>query len=417
MQDRRQGTRRLILYIGIALVIHAAFLPWAGYLLPRIEGAGPFSEVETLALSRKQWKENREIKSTSIASTKVLQRQKVKKEKKDNEEQGLHGQVVDIQKPAKEEEPEESKYVSEYASRVEKETKSRYRKKDYQNATEKPSRTKQEVKEAMRLNSGGDNNRIVLGARQEHKKKGLQEEKKRLLIPMQEQRSALDIENKENGELANRTPSERLEGNNRNKLQISPNLFEKPNPEGKGGVDRDNMPKLADLMPDLEVLDHIRGDPANDYLPDVDEDEATRLNTRKSYLAAYINRVKRTVSQFWRPRAALYKAVRNREILSPRDYVTELYVELNPDGSLHKLSLTNGSGIDEFDQAGLSAFEEAGSFPNPPPKIKGPDGMIRFNFSFALLLAGASRPLFQLTLSPAAEGWLNPYRRGLLPPR
>ncbi len=111
----------------------------------------------------------------------------------------------------------------------------------------------------------------------------------------------------------------------------------------------------------------------------------------------------------------MFAARRTGEILSARDYVTDLHVVLNDDGSLHKLVLLDSSGVDVFDRAGMKAFEEAQAFPNPPPAIKDEDGLIRFNFSFALILGSASRPSFQLSVSPAARNWLDMYNKGRVP--
>ena len=415
MRDQGRGSiRRLLPYLALAVLVHLAALPWLPRLLEMDESPVEITEIETLPVSPRDWEKNKKVKSRP-AYHEALVRKTVEEREKAKEKERLRGQVVDIPRPVREEEPDRTNLVSEYASRVEKESKSKYQKKDYEHAAAKPTRTDEEVKAAERAATGESKDQISLGAREEQKKKGTPEQERRLLVPFQRESTALQLPRDSQGDMRNRPHREAVHGNNPDKLQVAPDLLSEPNPDGRGGVSQDNLPSLAQLMPDLAVLDHIRGDPANDYLPDLDEADETRLNTRKSYLAAYINRIKRTVSQFWRPREALIRARRSGEILSPRDYVTELKVVLNSDGSLHKLAVVTPSGIEEFDKAGMTAFEEAGSFPNPPPGIKDPDGSIRFRFSFALVLVGASRPMFQLTLSPAVEGWMNPYRRGLLP--
>ena len=115
------------------------------------------------------------------------------------------------------------------------------------------------------------------------------------------------------------------------------------------------------------------------------------------------------------PRAERGEAMKR---ISRGAFVAALLVVLVGGASLlaDTLVMRDGSGVEIFDLAGMTAFEEAGAFPNPPPAIKDDDGLIRFNFSFALVLGSASRPGFQLSISPAVRNWQNEYRRGLMPP-
>jgi len=417
MRDRRARPSQLLPFLGIALLVHLAMLPWMRYLLPEVDPATELREVRAISLSERDWEHNRQIRPRVKAREQERPKTKEELEEDKQERENLAGQVVDIPKPAEEEEPEETDLVSEYASRVDKQTRSKHATKDYENAAEKPTRTELEVALHDQRARAEERDRVSAGAEQEQKKQGDPSEERLLLIPHQQEQTALLLPEaiKDRG-LVNRSAADRMAGNNRDKLQVSPELMETPNPDGRGGVHDNNLPRMAELMPDLATLERIRGDPANDYLPDIDEDEATRLNTRKSYLAAYINRIKRTVNQFWRPRDAFRAAQGAGVILSPRDYVTELHVVLNGDGSLHKLVMRDGCGVEYFDRAGMSAFEEAEAFPNPPPAIKDEDGLIRFNFAFALLLGSSSRPAFQLTLNPAVRSWQNMYKRGLMPP-
>jgi protein TonB len=93
------------------------------------------------------------------------------------------------------------------------------------------------------------------------------------------------------------------------------------------------------------------------------------------------------LNQHWGPKVRekvnqLYK--QGRSIASSEDKVTKLLITLNKGGVLIKVQVIGDSGIRDLDEAAVEAFRAAAPFPNPPPGIVDPDGMIKIRWDFIL---------------------------------
>ncbi len=120
----------------------------------------------------------------------------------------------------------------------------------------------------------------------------------------------------------------------------------------------------------------------NDYLRDIEEGDATGLNTRAFKYATFYNRIKRKVSRHWQP--ALTHRLRDPTyaIYGYQSRYTILHVVLDENGRLKQSEIQRSSGVEFVDLEAVSAIMKAAPFPNPPQGIVEEDGTISFPFGF-----------------------------------
>jgi len=98
---------------------------------------------------------------------------------------------------------------------------------------------------------------------------------------------------------------------------------------------------------------------------------------------AYFRRLRKALSQKWKPEVAVRVHDPGRKQVSPdRGYVTVLQVRLDGAGALVDASVQRSSGIDFLDGAAIAAFRAAQPF-GPPPQTLVKDGKVTFNFGLS----------------------------------
>jgi len=157
---------------------------------------------------------------------------------------------------------------------------------------------------------------------------------------------------------------------------------------GENGTGAGEASPFAGVSPhNLRVTDDVMRRATggtHDHLPGVEQGEYTALNTRKWKYATFFNRVKRQVAQNWHPEQAYRLRDPNGNIYGTKDRLTVLTVSLQADGTLHKVIISNPSGVDFLDDEAIKAFELAEPFPNPPGGlVDGDSRMITFRFGFS----------------------------------
>ena len=148
-----------------------------------------------------------------------------------------------------------------------------------------------------------------------------------------------------------------------------------------------------------------------DYLKDVDDGDATALNSKKWKHAPFFNRVKRQVADEWHPELVYVRHDPNGNVYGVKDRVTVLRIHLSPTASWPAWTVLQSSGVDFLDDEAIDAFKKAAPFPNPPKELVEGDGQIHFNFAF----------IFELSRPRIAEGLQVPvgfrYARPMRSPR
>ncbi len=332
-------------------------------------------------MSQKQWMRN---KARTPAPEKLAEKkEEPKKEEKKPEEEKKpdkpDGRIVDIAMPEKQERPEDARFVSQYDSKTQKETKARIR-------LPAETVTKRFKPRGLKRPSqpiGESEDRIVLKSESRPEKPGTRIRENLFLVPRKERRMKLALlEDPAAGLFRNRKEEkESLKGNNRDRMEM---VMKEEGEDGRPGDDgrdpRTNIPK--NLLPDFSTAIEISGAPMTDYLPEVEEDEETGLNTKAFKYATYFNRIKRKVANRWSPVEAQRRFDPTYAIFGYRSRYTQLYITLDDNGRLVSAEVKRSSGVDFLDQEALAAFHRAQPFPNPPMGVLETDRTVKFPFGF-----------------------------------
>ncbi len=348
---------------------------------PTEPGAPPTSlrPVEVVDARTAQRLLKRDVRPSRPRATKKQRpKEKVEPKKPDRAD----GQVVHIPPPPREERPTDAKLLSEYDSKVDKQQVSRDKR--------PPSpRVKKADRELISTGSDDDG-----------------DTKRRDKVPKRKQ-----VNSGAAGPGDKRTPSERpgldaLGDPSERRVAIADapkvaeggGIFRRApddpserarNPGGGGEVGGHPDPQsVRDLLPSLGYEALARSDGSIDHLDDVDEGDATFLNTREWKHAWFFNRVKRTVQRRWHAVDRHRRHDPYGRVFGVRDRLTVLDVTIKADGSLEDVYVVKDCGVAFLDEAAVQAFREAQPFPNPPLALQDSDGNIRFKFGFYLEIHG-----------------------------
>lgn len=310
-----------------------------------------------------------------------LEKRREEEKKKEEEDKNPHGQVVDVAKPLIEERPDKADYVSEYDTKVDRETRLYGREhggaKDGAQPTPPPSQpgdapnARPAPSQAMK---GGRPGPLAMRDLPRPQPPGAKNELQ----------TAHDGEHPRNGDKAGAQPLSRRQavtGDNGDGLRKNAGSTA---PAGTPGE------KRSPIMPTPEMLQRAigKGGGSMDYLKDVDDGDATALNSKKWKHAPFFNRVKRAVAEEWHPELVYVRHDPNGNVYGVKDRVTVLRIHLLPEGKLAGWTVLQSSGVDFLDDEAIDAFKKAAPFPNPPQDLVEGDGQIHFNFAFIFELSG-----------------------------
>lgn len=374
--------RRLGPWLPVSAVLWLLLISMAFWFAPPSEEFPNLKPVSIRRISNKQWMENRTVKKQ--AKAKKLVRTEAPEKKKERTEppepkppEKPDGQIVDIAMPEREEAPDKADYVSQYNSKVKKQTKARDRAPADAVA---PKRQKKGMKRPEQK-IGRSEDRLVINMDPKPFEPGINSIRPRLLIPKLKMSTKLDLKpDAEKGRHKNKDDQDRNLKGNADRLKM---IFKvaKSGQNGKKGLgESSNIPKS--LLPDLETSLGIAGAPMNDYLKDVEEGEETWLNTKAFKYATFYNRVKRQVAKRWDPASAQRRYDPTFSIYGYKSRRTVIFITLDYEGNLENAEVFKSSGVDFLDQEAVSAVSRAAPFPNPPPGILEGDGKVKFPFGF-----------------------------------
>ncbi|MBV8761328.1 MAG: TonB family protein [Deltaproteobacteria bacterium] len=129
-------------------------------------------------------------------------------------------------------------------------------------------------------------------------------------------------------------------------------------------------------------LDAIKSSLEN-FVPDVRPGNQTALKTRAHPFALYVARMHRRIHELWG--FGFLEDLDNK----PADYPlndpnlwVNLEISVNPDGSVHKVTIAKTSGKTEFDVAAVDTVISAAPFEPTPEQIRSVDGRIYLRWGF-----------------------------------
>ena len=161
-------------------------------------------------------------------------------------------------------------------------------------------------------------------------------------------------------------------------------------PAGAGGAGGGVVP-LPDLRPSEQVLERAIGGGSVDHLEDIESGEETALNTKQFVFATFFNRMKRRVHQNWDPVSVWARHDPTGQVYGFKTRFTRVRVTLSPAGELTKIIVSRSSGVDLLDDEAVRAFRAAQPFPNPPAGLVDATGNITFEFGFHLEIGGGRK--------------------------
>jgi TonB family protein len=337
---------------------------------------------------------------------------KTEEEKKQDDEREPKGQVVELAPPKVEQRPDKADFVSEYNTKVDKQTRARKRGPragavagaEAQHQPEKksvappapPSPAKPEkpgaetAEQPKKPATGGKSDKPDKAERAEKIDKPRKAQKSELLAMRTEVRRGSEAEAEVGlnpvGEHGGKGEASRKDDGQHKgaESRTSPEQGLQGQPAAPG---RDGS-----VLPSFSTSSKAVGGGPDDYLRNVDEGDETALNSKQWVYASFFNRVKRQVAQKWHPAAVYRRYDPNGQVFGGRDRFTVVRVLLNRDGSLRNVALEKRSGVEFLDEEALSALRQASPFVNPPGGlVDKQSGLISFRFGFFFEINSSSK--------------------------
>jgi TonB family protein len=155
--------------------------------------------------------------------------------------------------------------------------------------------------------------------------------------------------------------------------------------KGAGGAGG-GTPRTPNLRPDDETLERLVGGGSVDDLKDVDEGDENAFNTKRWVYASFFNRMKRVVAQNWDPISVWHAEDPDGSHYGFKNRNTTLRVSLDGKGGVQKIVISGPCGVDSLDDEAIRAFKQSGPFPNPPQALIDSKGLITFEFGFSFTI-------------------------------
>lgn len=156
-------------------------------------------------------------------------------------------------------------------------------------------------------------------------------------------------------------------------------------------------PRIGSASTAAAMRKTFGGPSSIDHAEGVEEGEATMLDSVRWKYASFFNRVRNSIDEEWEP-AEVHKAHDpDGRTFGTRTRRTQLVIRLNPDGSISRIRLDHPSGVPHLDEEAIRAVRAAAPFVNPPPGLVDADtGFIEFGFGFIFEFEGKRR-IFRYT--------------------
>ncbi len=287
------------------------------------------------------------------------------------------GQVVDVAPSKDSRPPDKARFLSEHDSRVEKETRSRWAGSQvWKNRAPAPVQggstaaqreagqggDAKEAREAKAGQGGTDGKAGKEGSTSKPAPSG-SDERLAMLEPPQ------------------------LPGRNRPGEQQRPPGEEGMGAPGAPGQPQEGQKKAGDprLLPSVESMSRIAAGPSADYIDrDVEEGDATALNTRAFKYATFWNRFKQDLSEHWFPAVRSGSGARDPDgtTFGRQDRITGLRIVLDAGGAVKDIRVIAPSGLDFLDRIAIKSVRDASPYYNVPPALLDAKGELAFDFGF-----------------------------------
>jgi TonB family protein len=122
-----------------------------------------------------------------------------------------------------------------------------------------------------------------------------------------------------------------------------------------------------------------------DALEGVEEGTQNIVNSERFRFASFFNRMRDQVAQHWDPNGVMARVDGDGRTYGRSTRKTLVRVKLTPKGAIKKIDVMRDSGVTELDEEAIRAFHQAAPFVNPPLEmVDAHSGLIEFDFLFIL---------------------------------
>lgn len=122
--------------------------------------------------------------------------------------------------------------------------------------------------------------------------------------------------------------------------------------------------------------------------PTLPEGNENLLNTEQSIYYSYYARLYEAIGPVWQER--INTIIYSQKVV-PGTYQTLVDVAFDTQGNLSNIGFVQKSGLQDFDQAVVFAWQKIKRFPNPPKGLIRTDGKVHVGFSFTVEVSRSSQ--------------------------
>lgn len=178
------------------------------------------------------------------------------------------------------------------------------------------------------------------------------------------------------------------------KLGLTANSIPQPPQQDTKKIETEEnseLPEFARSKQNRSQVVAAQNSAISSILPnDIDESNATNLNTDANTYYSFYSRVEELFYVRWVERVRYYwdhiSLDYKKNVLAGKVWPTTLEIWLTSTGEFHSAYIKQGSGYKPFDEAAVFAFKDARFFPNPPRAKIEPDGFVRLRYRFNVLV-------------------------------
>ena len=289
-------------------------------------------------------------------------------------------QVIETVKPAKEEEPTNARFVSEFNTRAEKEKVSRGARNEPMVAKAKPESLPPKDKPADEPSVKPHEDRVV--GMNEHAPEVPGTLSMRNPGAMAPALSAQELRTRGAFDgMAGPTSPDGIAAHKGDGAIAQDRRDRSELPNGDSGAGG-GAPQAPILSPSRESLERALGGGSVDRLDNVEDGDETSLNSKRWIYASFFNRLKRQVAQNWDPQSVWRRADPRGTVYGIKSRYTGVRVSLSRSGEVENILVTDPSGVMVLDDEAVRAFRASGPFPNPPEGLM-QNNQITFQFGFS----------------------------------
>ena len=380
----------LLPFLALALLLHLGAVPLAPPLVSMSPSSPTKKRIRVITLTHSASAKRPKARSKKkVSRLKKAQKFKKKKKpaKKEHDRDWARKKQVFVPPSLDQSAPEDSRFVSEFNSKADRETISRNARFQPENVLNERSVVQRSERPATDLVNRGAS--LSLGASGAPSQ--VPSRPQALEIPNVRLRDRLALRfDPKAGILKNKVGQGRLLGNSFRLRVPRPDQQADPGASTTGKQSPlTGAGERLNLVPDVGVLARLSGGPDLQLLDQgLEEGEGTFLNSSSFKYGGFFRRVRSRIGSFWNPVRELHRRDPTGNVFGRRDRITVVTLTLDSIGNVQDAFVAQTSGLDFLDQAAVGALRRARQFPNLPQDLLSSNDTFTFSFRFHVVRNG-----------------------------